>query len=201
MRHPTLTLPSAQALALALAVPLLAGCAAIPPAGVPPAPPQHRQLVVLDIDGTITPHNLHVLEVRAGAPQVLQAYASKGYQIVYITTRVPLFQWFLPRWLADNGLPPGALHVAQDAAERGDPAAFKAGVLARYSAAGWTPAYAYGDSPSDFDAYARAGMPAARVFALQRRYADACTAGPHAACLATWEAHLPFVEREVPPSR
>ena len=176
---------------------LFVGCAAIPPAEVAPSLAQRNQVVVLDIDGTLTPHNLHVFEVRPAAPQVVQAYASKGYTIVYLTTRMALLQSMLPGWLARQGFPAGALHAAQSATERDDAAAFKAGVLARYRAAGWQLAYAYGDSASDFEAYGRAGVPPERVFALKRRFAEACTAGRYRSCLEGWAEHLPFVEREV----
>ncbi|EHR70946.1 LNS2 (Lipin/Ned1/Smp2) [Burkholderiales bacterium JOSHI_001] len=175
----------------------IAGCAAIPPAAVAPSPAQRNQVLVLDIDGTLTPHNLYVLEVRPAAPQVVQAYADKGYTIVYLTTRLPLYQSMLPDWLARQGFPAGPLHAAQSAAEREDAATFKAGVLARYRAAGWQLAYAYGDSASDFEAYSRAGLPPERVFALKRRFAETCTAGLYRSCLEGWVEHLPFVEREV----
>ena len=195
MHHPSL-IPAA-----ALAGLLLAGCASIAPANVATSPEQHRHVVVLDIDGTLTPHNLYVFEVRPAAPQVLQAYARKGYTIIYLTTRIPLFQPPLAAWLRDNGFPPGTLHVAQSAAERDDAASFKAAILKQYQAAGWQLAYAYGDSPSDFDAYARAGMPRARVYALKRRHAMDCAGDHFGTCLDGWTEHLPFVEREVPHSR
>lgn len=176
---------------------LIVGCAAIPPAEIPPSQAQRNQVVVLDIDGTLTPRNIDVFEVRPAAPQVVQACARKGYTIVYLTTRIPPYQSMLPDWLAQQGFPAGALHVAQDAAERADAAAFKAGVLARYRAAGWQLAYAYGDSASDFEAYGRAGVPPERVFALKRQFAETCMAGLYRSCLDGWGEHLPFVEREV----
>jgi phosphatidate phosphatase PAH1 len=176
---------------------LLAGCAAIPPAAVAPSPAGRNQVVVLDIDGTLTPHNLYVFEVRPAAPQVLQAFAAKGYVVVYLTTRVPQVQSMLPDWLTRHGFPPGPLHVAQTAADRQDAATFKAGVLARYRAAGWQLAYAYGDSTSDFEAYRRAGIPTERVFALKRRFAETCRAGLYRSCLGGWAEHLPFVESDV----
>lgn len=193
--------PTTWALAMAAAALLAMGCAPIAPADVPAIAPPHRQVVVLDIDGTLTPHNLLVFEVRPAAPQVLQAYAGKGYRIVYVTTRRPLFQSFLRGWLDRHGFPPGALHVAQTAAERADAAGFKAAVLARYRAAGWTLAYAYGDSATDFEAYARSGMAPAQIFALRRRGAETCVGAHFGSCLDGWDAHLQFVEREVPSAR
>jgi phosphatidate phosphatase PAH1 len=177
------------------------GCAVLPPADVAPSQAQRHQVVVLDIDGTLTPRDIDVFEVRPTAPHVVQAYARKGYAIVYLTTRIPLYQSMLPDWLAQHGFPAGTLHVAQGAAEREDAAAFKAGVLARYRAAGWQLAYAYGDSASDFEAYGRAGVPPDRVFALKRRFAETCMVGLYRSCLDGWAEHLPFVEREVAPSQ
>lgn len=191
MRHPTL------ASAVAVTTTLVAGCAAIPPAEIPASSEHPRQVVVLDVDGTLTPHNLSVFEVRPGAAEAVQAYARKGYQIVYLTTRIPWFQSFLPSWLADHGFPLGVLHVAQSAEERNDAAGFKVAVLARYQAAGWRLAYAYGDSPSDFEAYAKAGVPRARVFALKRRLSETCAGDHYGQCLDGWVEHLHYVEREV----
>ena len=48
--------------------------------------------MVFDIDGTLTPQNLSVFEPRPGAAQAASALSAKGYKVVYLTTRVPLFQ-------------------------------------------------------------------------------------------------------------
>ncbi len=149
-----------------------------------------RPLVVFDIDGTLTPHNLFVYEARAGAAQAVAAYAARGYQVIYLTTRIPLFQSGLPAWLSRNGFPDAPLHIAQTPEQRRDPASFKAGVLQAYAQAGWRLAWAYGDSSTDFAAYARAGIPQERVFALRRRFASTCAEGLYRACLDGWQAHL-----------
>jgi len=195
MRHAYLTA------LLAVAALLVSACTSLPPAEVPAPAGPLRQMVVLDIDGTLTPRDLDVFEVRPGAAAVVQAYAAKGYALVYVTTRIPGLQTALPKWLATHGFPPGPLHVAQSADERADAAGFKAAVLSRYREAGWQLAYAYGDSGSDFEAYARVGIPAARVFALKRRFADSCVGERYAQCLDGWVDHLPYVEREVLPAR
>ena len=171
------------------------------PGPVPDTAPQVRQVVVLDIDGTLTPNNLSVFEARPDADTVLAAYAAKGYRIVYVTTRIPGFQSRLAHWLETHHFPAGPVHIAQSAEERKMPAAFKARILREYTRKGWRLAYAYGDSCTDFLAYAAAGIPQERIFALKRRGAGDCEGGGFAACLDGWKAHLDYVKREVPDVR
>lgn len=173
---------------------VLGGCQQIPLAPIEPPSAQRQQLVVFDIDGTLTPRNLDLFEARPGAAQAARALAGKGYAIVYLTTRTPLFQGMLPGWLREHGFAPGTLHVAQTADERADPARFKAGLLAAYVRQGWRLARAYGDSPTDFEAYAQAGVPKERVYALKRRGDDQCQPGAWQACLDGWEPHLAAID-------
>lgn len=182
-------------LLLAIAALSIWGCAQIPPAEV--SPPS-RQAVVLDIDGTLTPRDIDVFEPRPGAADALNALSKKGYKIVYLTTRIPLFQSSLPDWLRQNSFPSGSLHVAQNAEERDNADKFKAQILAAYVEAGWSLAYAYGDSSTDFTAYAEAKIPKEHVFALKRRGSTACQAGIYQACLEGWAEHLRYIEREIP---
>ena len=173
------------------------GRAQIPPAEVPPPSPRQGQAVVLDIDGTLTPLNISVYEPRPDAAKAVSTLSKKGYKIVYVTTRVPLFQSGLPDWLRQNGFPDGNLHVAQSGEERDHPDKFKARVLKAYLQRGWRLAYAYGDSSSDFTAYADAGIPKSRVFALKRRGSKDCQDGIFQTCLEGWTEHLPYIEREI----
>lgn len=184
--------------ALATAILVLSGCVPAPPAEVPPLSATHVQVVVLDIDGTLTPRNVDFFEPRASASDAINAFHKKGYKVVYLTTRVQAFQSMLPDWLRRNGFPEGTLHVAQTANERANPADYKARVLRQYVQAGWRLAYAYGDSTTDFVAYSRVGIPQDRVFALKRKHADNCQDGVYKLCLESWAQHLPFIENEVP---
>lgn len=188
---------SMRHLTLAIATLVLSGCELIPPVDVPPMSAEQKQAVVFDIDGTLTPRDIYVFEARPGAANAVSAIAKKGYRVVYITTRIPLYQSVLPDWLRDNGFPVGSLHVAQTSEERSDPAGFKAGILDRYKTAGWHLAYAYGDSTTDFEAYAKAGIPRGRVFALKRRFSRACADGAYESCLDGWLEHLPYIDREI----
>ena len=167
------------------------------------APSTMKQLVVLDIDGTLTPQNLFVYETRPDAARAIRAFSEKGYQITYVTTRIPLFhfQSGLPDWLRQNGFPEGRVHAAQTAAERGNPKDFKTRVLRDYVQHGWQLTYAYGDSESDFWAYAEVEIPKQRVFALKRRFSQECVVSTYQACLGGWTEHLPYIERDVPSAK
>ena len=173
-------------------------CAQIPPMKVPMASQSQRQAVVVDIDGTLTPQVVSICQARPGAADGLRTFAAKGYKIVYVTARNPLFQAGLPAWLRHNGFPKGSLHVAQTHDERSHVAKFKARILDDYVQRGWTLAYAYGDSPTDFRAYGGAGIPREHIFALRRRDDEGCQGGIYHRCLNGWREHLPFIEREVP---
>lgn len=177
------------------------GCAQLPPVPIPGPGPQFRQVVVLDIDGTLTPHNLSAFEARPDAEKVVAGYVRKGYKVVYVTTRSPGFQSGLAQWLKKHNFPSDPVHIAQTAEERKRPAAFKATILRGYTEKGWQLAYAYGDSSTDFLAYMSAGIPKERIFALKRQGSEDCEGGGFAPCLEDWTAHIGYVEREVPSLR
>jgi len=177
---------------------LIWGCTQIPVAAVPLPSTTPGKVVVTDIDGTLTPKNLDVFEARPEAAAVLNTLAQQGYQIVYLTARTPLLQAGLPQWLHDHGFPPGPLHVAQSAEERHHPDQYKARVLEDYIHAGWQLAYAFGDSTTDFIAYAAAGIPRQDVFALRRRGSATCQPGVYQACLGSWPEFLGYFDTEVP---
>lgn len=189
---------STCALLFATTTASLTAVASLPPTPIEQAPLPHSAVVVFDIDGTLTPHNLFVHEARPGAAEVVNSYAARGYQVIYVSTRVPLFQAGLTAWLHKHGFVPGPVHVAQNSAERRDPVGFKAAILQGYQQAGWTLSYAYGDSATDFSAYERAGIAPQQVFALKRRFSRHCQPGVYRTCLDGWGAHLTFVEHEVP---
>lgn len=169
------------------------GCAQLPARPVPPPATAGEALVVFDIDGTLTPAVAAVFQVRPDAAAAVRAYAAKGYRIVYLSTRTGWLSAPLPGWLHRHGFPDGTVHVAQRAAERRDPATYKARMLEAYRERGWRIAYAYGDSSTDFAAYAAAGVPTAAVFALRRRGQTGCQPGPAAGCLPGWSDHLAFI--------
>lgn len=178
---------------VAVAALLAVGCAKLPSTPVD-APLRPGKVVVFDIDGTLTPENVDVLEVRKDAVNVAKAYSDHGYRILYLTARSLHLQRPIPYWLTRYGFPKGDLQTAQTAADRKDPAGFKARMMANYKMVGWKLAYAYGDSTTDFEAYAKVGIPKEHVFALLRENDRECQPGVYAQCLHGYTEHLPFVQ-------
>ena len=172
---------------------MCAGCT-LKPHEVVPAPPGHNLAVVFDIDGTLTTRVHAIRDTREGAATAVQAYAQAGYRVIYISARHPLFQWHIPGWLKRNGFPEGPVHVTESREQRNDHASFKHGVLNEYQANGWVLVAAYGDSSSDFDAYASAGIDKNRVFALRREGAEACEPGAWAECFANWPEQMGIID-------
>ncbi|MDP3357093.1 MAG: HAD family acid phosphatase [Polaromonas sp.] len=187
-------------LIIVLTAMLCVGCAQLPSDPVLPPPQKKAQAVVFDIDGTLTPDVLTIFEAREHAADAAQLFAKKGYKIFYLSTRAGFVSANIPGWLTSNRFPSGSVLVAQTDEERDFPDDYKARMLKKIISEEWDISYAYGDSYTDFLAYARAGIPKERVFALQRRYDPHCHRGEWNKCLKGWTEHLEFV-RSVPPAR
>jgi phosphatidate phosphatase PAH1 len=168
----------------------LAGCVHVPRLEIPAPPAGGSRVVVTDIDGTLTDNVWATYQARPGAAETLQAFAGRGYHIVYLSTRVPWLQAGMELWLSENGFPKGDLHVAQGADERDDARAYKARMLREYARRQWTLDFAFGDSMTDFEAYADAGIAEQHVYALRRVGASRCEPGRYAACLTSWNVRL-----------
>jgi len=158
-----------------------------------------NRAVVFDIDGTLTSGVHAIRTARYGAAEAVQAFADAGCWIIYLSARTPLFQWHIIGWLELNGFPNGSIHVTETRADREDHKAFKQRVLEAYAANGWTFVAAYGDSSTDFEAYADVGIPADRVFALRREDESECQPGPSAGCYATWPEQMDIITRLIMP--
>ena len=167
----------------------LTGCTAIPPAQISAAGDKGKA-VVADIDGTLTPDVLSIHTARTDAARAMTALSAQGYKVIYVTARYPMLQAGLPEWLHANGFPSGELNVAQSINDSLYPEAFKARVLHDYAQKGWQLEYAYGDSSTDFTAYADAGIPREHVFALKRRGNRDCQPGSYQQCLDNWSDYL-----------
>lgn len=165
-------------------------CAVLPVAEVPYASAAQSKAVVFDIDGTLTPNVQDIFGVRPDAARAVHAFADKGYKIVYLSARVKAFQGNIPGWLKKNGFPDSAIHVQETEEDDKDHAQFKTRKLREYQARGWTLEYAYGDSKTDFVAYANVKIPKERVFALQRATETSCQPGIWKECLKGWTGHI-----------
>lgn len=172
-----------------LVVILCSSCAQLP-ADIPAAPQQYAKAVVFDIDGTLTPSPLQYRKARSDAAQAVHYFADQGHKIIYLSARIRPLQSSLPAWLKENGFPDGSIYVTQTAEDGWDHAQFKTRILRDIIAHGWKIEYAYGDSSTDFEAYAAVGVPKERVFALQREGDTQCQPGTWQACLNGWAEHI-----------
>jgi hypothetical protein len=134
-------------------------------------------IFVSDVDGTLTSsESAEVLKLftgglpraQPGAAAALSALAAKGYRPVYLTARP---EWLLDRtraFLAANGFPPGVIRTTTGvmgiSGKRA--AAFKSAELAALRTKGFTIGWAFGNRPSDAEAYEAAAIapPDHRVF-------------------------------------
>ena len=184
---------------VALVLMLCCGCApapaVIPDVGTAPTP-----AVVFDIDGTLTPRPLEFLEARPDAARAVQLFADKGYKIIYLSARNRHFDSATRHWLKDHQFPDGLVLVEETRADARHHDRFKTRMLQQLRAQGWQPEYAYGDSATDFTAYAAAAIPKQHVFALRREHQRSCQAGAWEACLGGWTGHLGYIENTVPPA-
>jgi hypothetical protein len=126
-------------------------------------------LFVSDVDGTLTTSEFkefeellegEVTEAHHAAPEALGLLARRGYLPVYLTARP---EWLTERtreFLRERGFPPGVIHTTTSltGALGGAAAAFKESELAALAGQGFVPRWAFGNKPSDGDAYAKAGI-------------------------------------------
>jgi hypothetical protein len=134
--------------------------------------PSGTQLVVFDIDGTLTTSDDElVMQLSDGsytpmmmtaANTMVQAWAAKGYTIVYLTARAHLFRAETRAWLDALGFPLGPI-ITSDSVD--DAQTFKTLWLERLiDDFGWRAIAAYGNAPTDIAAYAAVGIPASATF-------------------------------------
>jgi len=169
------------------------------PFEVQKAPLKPDKAVVFDIDGTLTPKVSAIFTVRDEAASAVQLFADEGYKIIYLSARITLFQANIPNWLKKNHFPEGSIHVPETSADRSDHAAFKKRILDIYKENGWRFVAAYGDSSTDFQAYAEAGINKNTVFALQRAGETSCQPGVWAKCFSSWSEQMDNIAQLVHP--
>jgi len=150
-----------------------------------PACPETSQVVVTDIDETLTTSDTEWLDqvsdpthdpaLRPDANTMMQAYADLGFQIVYITARGQDMTLSDGRnsteatedWLNDHDFPlqAGNLFLAEGVGALGSSAVdYKSGVIADLEADGLVMAWAYGNADSDIEAFQLAGIPDNQIF-------------------------------------
>lgn len=175
---------------------LCSSCAQLP-VEVPLAPQKNAYAVVFDIDGTLTPTVMKYRDVRSKAAKAAHIYADMGHKIFYVSARVPFLQGGIPDWLAENGFPKGYVYVIETKEYLTSHAKFKKRILEKIKARGWKVEFAYGDSTTDFEAYADVGIPKQRVYALRREGDKKCQPGIWKACLKGWTEHIDSIAKTI----
>ncbi len=136
--------------------------------------PDGSQLVVSDVDGTLTSSENAFLGTVAfdsvpgtqpGAPDAFRDATTRGMQIVYVTARGGQFTDDTRTWLATKGYPRGPVRLSPDyiTTPGADTVAFKTTTL-QALAAQVPIAAGIGNRHSDVQAYAAAGLAADRIY-------------------------------------
>jgi hypothetical protein len=160
----------------------------------PPPPAGSPDVVVFDIDGTLTTDQLSTTP-HAGAAAAVNAYVAKGYNVVYVTARWKSAQESSTRrWLSVNGFPSRPLYLSPNLViDDRSTVSYKTATLQSIEQGAPEVVYAYGDSDTDFAAYANVGVPRSRVYALKRASALTCQPGSYNACMSSYTEHLDFI--------
>ncbi len=144
--------------------------------------PDARALVVSDMDGTlIDGENTFATALvtgaaiapRPGAVAALKTLASKGYLVVYMSSRGRLLQERSRRWLIESGFPAGVVRHAASAVTLPGAATtdYKATTLAALLSSGLAPAVGFGNRATDAAAYLRANIERSQIFLQNSEFA------------------------------
>ena len=142
------------------------------------------EVVVFDIDGTLTVGDSEVSKeyfarlarldyapkMYADADKVVTTWTGKGYLPVYVTGRPDNLRSVSRDWLIAQGMPPGVLHCT-DTLHQALPTSkgvglYKSEFLGRLTREGLVIAAAYGNAPTDIEAYAAAGVDKERTYII-----------------------------------
>jgi hypothetical protein len=134
--------------------------------------PAGTKFVVFDIDGTLTlsdaeltyewSDETYVPKTMGAAVALVQAWANKGYTVIYLTARPHDFRADTVGWLDQLQFPRGAV-VTENTGD--EASAYKTLWLERMiTNFGWVAVAAYGNAATDITAYANAGIPTSATF-------------------------------------
>jgi hypothetical protein len=163
------------------------------------------KVVITDIDGTLTLSDDELLmqiddgdyvpAEKIAAAQLMNTWADKGYDVVYMTARPHAFRSETRAWLDDLGYPLGPV-ISANSLVFGDTAReYKSAWVNRVvNDLGWVVVAAYGNATSDIDAYADAGIPQDITFIIGE---NAGVSGTVAVDNDDYSAHIAdFVETQ-----
>jgi hypothetical protein len=135
--------------------------------------PPGSEVVVTDIDGTLTIDDNQIIRqsteagyvpvMMAGGDRLTQAWAAKGYPIIYLTARGHYLRTESRGWLAQLGFAAGPLITTSGGTTGAD--VYKTLWLERMvQRFGWNIVAAYGNADTDITAYENAGIDKQRTF-------------------------------------
>jgi len=133
--------------------------------------------IITDIDGTLTLSDDELFMqasdgdydplMKGAAVELMQAWAAKGYTIVYMTARPHLLRAETRAWLDAHDFPAGPLISSNSLAVGGSALVYKSAWGTRLlSDFGWSPVAAYGNADTDIGAYDAAGIPKEITFII-----------------------------------
>lgn len=153
----------------------------------------NNDVVVFDIDGTLTNDDLTTTP-QPGAVNAVKAYVAKKYAVVYVTGRPAITELATRAWLSLNGFPSRPLYMAPiPYLTDSSLIKYKTDVLKKLELGTPEVRHAYGDSSTDFVAYANVGVPKAKVWALKRVSSSTCESGIWNACLPNYTGHISYI--------
>jgi phosphatidate phosphatase PAH1 len=133
--------------------------------------PDDAQLIVSDVDGTLTSSENAFFETIAlgiepdaqpNAATAYQAAAQRGYQLTYVTSRGGQYTTDTRQWLSDLGFPRGPVRLSPSfvTLPGGDTVDYKTSTI---SALGFPIAMGVGNRASDITAYTNSGVAPASI--------------------------------------
>lgn len=131
-----------------------------------------------DIDGTLTTFEFEraidllldtVPDINPGAVDAFEILVERGYRPMYLTARPEFLAKRTDEFLIERGLPPGIVRTTQSATGALGSAAveYKSEQLAILASRGLVPAFAFGNTDSDSEAYEAAGIDLDRRFFVE----------------------------------
>lgn len=140
--------------------------------------PHGQKLVVTDVDGTLTTAENEEFTalltgnlpgVNPSAPEALRAIVSRGYRPFYLTARPEFLVGRTREFLDVYGFPPGIVHTTTTLTGATGSAAvgYKSGELSDVYQKGFTVLFAIGNTASDAEAFAGAGVADGQRLAYQ----------------------------------
>lgn len=143
--------------------------------------PSGTQVIVTDIDGTITLDDNELLKQlledpsyfpkeNQSAAEMLNTWVSKGYEVVYLSARPHSLRGISREWLHAIGAPFGPYRTADEFVYDESARVYKAAFIERVqNDLGWEIAAVYGNAESDILAYEDGGIPKNVTFIIGER--------------------------------